>query len=248
MSNGIIRADFNTRVAEIEKYFEFIKHLEDDNRVLTNYDKSNSISIDDDHLKIFKANGFLLLYNLIESTMLNSVVSIFDEIKVKGLSYNDLSEQVKKYWFKYKYKHDENMKLETLYNKFYIIVEDIVKNVTLELIDKLEYGGSIDAQRIKNLAKSLGVVFVHHGYNKDTHGKALVEIKQKRNSLAHGNESFANVGKDITYYGNETVETTGIVINSFGMKHFKDFTIEHLDKFIDSVETYIANETYKTAV
>lgn len=246
--SAIIRADFNVRVAEIDKYFEFIKNLEDDNRILTNYESSTTIRIDDDQLKIFKANGFLLLYNLIESTMLNSVISIFDEISVKNLSYKDLSEKVKKYWFKYKHKHDDNIKDATLYEKFYIIVEDILKDVTLDLIDKLEYGGSIDGRRIKELAESLGVEFENINYNIDTHGKILLEIKSKRNSLAHGNISFANVGKDVTYYGNVTENEGVITYNSFGMIHFKTFTIEHLDKFIDCIEDYINNEKYKLAI
>lgn len=243
-----LRGDFDTRVVEIEKYFDFLKHLEDDNVILTKHDKSTTIKLDDDHLKIFKANGFLLLYNLIESTVLNSVIAIFDEIQVKGLCYNQVSEKVKKYWFKYKYKHDDNIKEDNLYEKFYNIVEDIVKNVTLDLINKLEYGGSIDAKRIKDIAGSLGADFDYADYDKEKHGKVLVEIKSKRNLLAHGNESFANIGKDITYYGIETLEGADVKINSFGLQHFKKFTIEHLEKFIDCIENYIIEEGYKTAV
>lgn len=246
---SVIQDDFNTRVEEIEKYFAFLKNLEDDIRILANQDFSMTIRLDDDHVKIFKANGFLLLYNLIESTILNSVVAIFDEINVKGITYKDLSREVKKYWFKYKYKHDENINEENLYNKFYTIVEGIITDVTLDAINKLEYGGSIDHRRMKDIAESLGVNFKDPpNYNHETHGKTLIDIKKHRNQLAHGNISFANLGKDFTYYG--TINDVDGTINytSLGLQHYKQFTIEHLQVYITCVESYIANEQFKSVI
>lgn len=246
--SAFLRADFDVRVQEIEKYFNFLKCLEDDVKFLSNHDNTHRLIIDDDQSKIFKANGIMLLYNLIESTILNSVVTIFDEIQMKSLSYSQVTEKIKKYWFKYKYKHDESIKEDSLYNRFYTIVEDIITNVALDLIDKLEYGGSIDARRIKDIADSLGADFVDPAYDKDKHGKTLLEIKAKRNLLAHGNESFASIGKNITYYGVETTHGVEVRIDSFGLRHFQMFTIEHLEKYIDCIEDFISNEKYKIAI
>ena len=67
-----VQQDFQTRAGEIENYFRFVQLLADGEILLTpsdatvpplNRDDSDSL------LKTLKANGFILLYNLVESTM-----------------------------------------------------------------------------------------------------------------------------------------------------------------------------------
>ena len=135
----VFRDEFNNRLAEVNKYFDFLEKIESEYKILMNHSKTLSFTIDDELLKILKANGFLILYNLIEATILNSIIAIFDEIKVDNLSYEKVSEKIKKYWFKNKYKHSDAIKDENLNNKFYILVEEVISNITLEIIkDRIE--------------------------------------------------------------------------------------------------------------
>ena len=151
----VFRDEFNNRLAEVNKYFDFLEKIESEYKILMNHSKTLSFTIDDELLKILKANGFLILYNLIEATILNSIIAIFDEIKVDNLSYEKVSEKIKKYWFKNKYKHSDAIKDENLNNKFYILVEEVISNITLEIIkDRIEYGGNIDARRIKEISEN----------------------------------------------------------------------------------------------
>jgi hypothetical protein len=54
-------------------------------------------SADQDVLfKTLKANGFLLLYNLVESTMKNAIEAIFDEFKGRGVSFDSCRSEVRK--------------------------------------------------------------------------------------------------------------------------------------------------------
>src|SRR4030067_3498224 len=101
-----VKREFQDRHYEIDKYFQFLETLENDFRNLINLNSQNETQyqIDDDLFKILKANGFLLLYNLIESTILNSIIAIFDELSISNKSFKDVSEKIRRYWLKDKYK------------------------------------------------------------------------------------------------------------------------------------------------
>lgn len=246
----IFKQEFESRKEEIEQYFIFLQNIENDFRLVSNYQKNSSFTIDDELLKVLKANGFLILYNLVEATILNCVTAIFDEIKLNNLSYSNVSDNIRKYWSKHIYRFDEKISEEKLLReKFYNIVEKIISNVALEISDRLEYGGSIDAKIMKKIANELGVVLSLDYYREDLHGKALVDIKKNRNDLAHGKKSFSDIARDITYNGVITTKEDGtIVILSFGLVHFKNYTLEHLENFISSIEDYIKNKSYKLIV
>ncbi|MGB0878959.1 MAG: MAE_28990/MAE_18760 family HEPN-like nuclease [Polaribacter sp.] len=236
--NSLIRDEFESRILEVDKYFDFIERIDNGYQLLNDFEKETFI-IDDDLLKILKANSFLILYNLIESTILNCIVGIFDEIKTENLSYKDVTQSIKIYWSKNIYRFDEKIKEDRLIReKFYNIVERIISDIALEISDRIEYGGSIDAKKIHKIAKDLEIVFPLNHYKENLHGKVFSDIKKNRNDLAHGKKSFSDIGKNVTYTGNE-------MIKQLGLKHFKNYTIEHLGVFISSVEKYLINKSYK---
>lgn len=246
----IIREEFETRVAEVIKYFDFLQKIDtEDYRLLNNYSQQPVFIIDDDLHKILKANGFVILYNLIESTIYNSVVAIFDELNVDNLDYHKCTESIKRFWLRHVYKYDELIVNENLiYNKCYNIVQKIFDDVALNITENLKYGGSLDGKMIRKLALELGVILSEEHYKKDLHGIALLNIKSNRNDLAHGKKSFSDIAKDITYNGLITYNAEGDEqIQSLGLKHYKNFTIEHLDKYISSVEIFIGDKSYKLA-
>ena len=233
----IFRNDFESKVCEVENYFSFLEKVECEYIFLFRKSKDEPFIIDDELFKILKANGFLILYNLIESTILNTVVAIFDEIKQQNLSYTDISEKIRLYWSKHKYKYDETITEKRLFERFHQIVNEIINNIPIEIINRIEYGGSLDANKIRKVSNDLGIDFsTKHYYKEDKHGKCLQKIKEYRNSLVHGKKSFSEIGREMTY--NE-------IDNILGLKNYKDFTIEHLTHFLDSVEEYIKSEKYK---
>ncbi len=99
--------------------------------------------------------------------------------------------------------------------------------------------------RIKEISDSLGINLITTHYKKENHGEALLKICKKRNDLAHGVYSFSDIGKDITYNGTVVTSGTTPLITNFGLKHFKQFTEEHLEKYIESVENFIRLKSYK---
>lgn len=236
-----IRNEFDKRKAEIDIYFDILKNIEQDKPKLISVDlledsKQNEIIFDSERINIFRASAFLLLYNLVESTVFNSVVSIFDSINSERhnpkLKYFDVIDDIKKYWLDNIYKHDERIKKETVINTYLEISNRIFSESLLLASNYIKYGGSLDASRIKDTAKLLGIstTLIEDGYRRETHGEALKEVQQKRNWLAHGEKSFAEIGQDYPYSR---------------LNDWKDYIIEHLGKFISSVEHYVDKEQYK---
>ncbi|MGC8451674.1 MAG: MAE_28990/MAE_18760 family HEPN-like nuclease [Cylindrospermopsis raciborskii] len=88
-------ADFNANAQEVTQYLIFLKRLDQDLIKLTmKKDKTKSINLS---LKnTLMATGFVLLYNLVESTMRSGIQAIFDELKDKKISFDDVNQQVKK--------------------------------------------------------------------------------------------------------------------------------------------------------
>ena len=62
--------DFDERAQEVSKYFLLLKNLEQGSILLSmgNVKNTKTKNIDTELAKTLKATGFLLLYNLIEST------------------------------------------------------------------------------------------------------------------------------------------------------------------------------------
>jgi len=52
--------------------------------------------IDSELINTLKASGFLLLYNLVESTMRNAIEAIFDELQSQGVDYDKIRPELKK--------------------------------------------------------------------------------------------------------------------------------------------------------
>ncbi len=229
--------DFQRRSKEVEIYFDILLSIDKfDKPKLVAFDGINEkqveIVFDSERKNLFRASAFLLLYNLVESTIFNSVIAIFDSIEEKGYKYNHVIDEIKRYWLNNIYKHDERIQKDSVINSFMQIALKIF-NETLTLASTyIDYGGSLDARNIRATATKLGINIqkLQTGYNELTHGAALKEVCQKRNWLAHGEKSFSEIGQDYDY--NQ-------------LNDWRNYITEHLERFIESVESYIEAEGYK---
>lgn len=234
------RLEFEKRKKEISVYFEILEVIELDKPQLSAFDIigniEKNVSFDSEKINIFRASAFLLLYNLVESTVFNSVISIFDAINSNShtplLKYKDVIDEIKLYWLNNLYKHDEMLKEQTIAKKIKGITDKVFNDSLALASSQIEYGGSIDSLKIRETAKSLGIQTntITSGFRKETHGEALTDIKQKRNWLAHGEKTFAEIGQDYPFTS---------------LNNWKTYTFEHLERYINAIEDYISNEKYK---
>lgn len=229
--------EFKTRVDETNKYFDFIVSVESSNtsvvsRVNSDGSYSEIYKFDIDLTRILKANAFLLMYNLIESTIINGIFEVFNSIKNERVSYQRISTELKKVWLNMKLNHDKNMAKETLVNQLIILSEEII-NLTIIEIEKSEikFQGNLDAGKIYDLAKIYGISN-HPQFRQDTVGEAFKEIRDKRNSLAHGDLTFKECGKNFT-------------IQQIG--EYKNCVIDYLKLILDNIADYINKKNYLCA-
>lgn len=235
----VIREEFDKRVNEINSFYEILNIIELESPKISAYDIINSkditVAINPEKIDTLRSTSYLLLYNLIESTIYNSIITIFDEINDSRLKYFEIIEDVQKYWLNNLYKHDDKKRKETIIETIMKIANQIF-NDTIELAsNEVNYGGSLDAQTIFATAKSMkiGVGNIRRIYDESLHGQILIDVKKKRNWLAHGEKSFIEVGSSSTV--SQLVEA-------------KTYICEFLTEYIISVENYILNKEFKVAL
>ena len=187
---------FNDRVAEINLYYEAITQLYDaQSSVKTNYAYFN-----DDFLKMLKANALMMVYNLIESSVMNGILEIYDQVKKLELSYKDVRKEIKDIWFSYKFNqvYDRHAHYNSYRNKALEILNEVINDEIIKLDrNAAEIKGNLDADAIRNICREHGIVFYD-----DTNcrgGYVLSDVKDKRNNLSHGTISFVECGRDYSF-------------------------------------------------
>ena len=224
MTSALIQ-DFAERSKEVSKYFIFLKCLEQGAIKLSMNSMDNNPNkikvVDPELLKTLKASGFLLLYNLVESTMRNVIEAIFDKLKSDRISYDQIRPELKKIVLK----NLKNRDTDKIFSSITAISMDII-NAGFNKEDL--FSGNIDGKKIRDTANKYG--FSHStDHAKTGDGTDLLTIKINRNNLAHGVKSFTEVGRE---------KTAGELLV------IKNKVIRYLRQILQNIETYLDNAEY----
>ncbi|MGR3317714.1 MAG: MAE_28990/MAE_18760 family HEPN-like nuclease [Candidatus Anammoxibacter sp.] len=222
---------FEISKAEINNYFGFLEIFDNDDTKLQYKKEGKDIieRIQPQFQIVLIANAFLILYNLIESTIRNSIKEMYTKINDDEVRYEGLSENLKKIWIKEITENlkEDNYRPETLHDYIFCLVKDILDGETIILSEEnVSFSGNLDAEKIRCLAEQIGFDISPNG-----NGRNLVKIKDKRNRLAHGEQTFYEVGKDFTVKE---------------LCDFKDETFKYLSDVINKIEIFISNKKYTT--
>lgn len=218
--------DFNTRVNEINTYFKLLDSIinQDANLFYPNKRTHKYKKIDDELIKVLKANSFLLLYNLIESSMKLSITEIYDSITLKTKKYDQVKMEIRKIWLSENYKNFNGKGTEFVFNAINNLAEDIID---IKFKPEKVISGNIDGRKIREFSEYIGFSsLTHHTAKK---GIKLLQVKTQRNNLAHGSISFADCGRQYTY---EDLNST------------KNEVIIYLRGIIKNIQRYIEDENY----
>lgn len=213
------RIGYNKRLHEIEVYFNTLKLLDAGNCSIKCVDilgNESYTEINSDLSTILKANGFLLLYNLIESTIRMSLDAVINSMHDSNVTFRSLSDELRKLWIRQEGKNANEDKIMLIANS---VLDDHLLKFKKEFIN---ISGNIDAQEIRNIFKKLGGAEI-------SNGRHLKTIKDKRNHLAHGEFSFSEIGRDFT-------------VNDLFV--YKDSTKDYLEKVLDEIQSYLDNKAY----
>lgn len=199
---------FEERIEEIELYYIALKELQE----LQLNGTSNSEYSSDEFLKILKANALLMIYNLVESTVMGGILEIYDKFKQDGFTYSTVSKEIKDIWFSYKFKqvYDTTAHYHSYREKALEIVNAIMVGEIIELDRKAaDISGNLDAQQIRNVCKEHGIQFTTEESCRG--GVVLQTVKDRRNDLAHGTLSFAECGRDYTVNDLESIKDETVI-------------------------------------
>lgn len=221
------RLNFEKRKLEINTYLDYLLLLDKDSIELK-YTESQEVkykTVTPEFLTTLTANSFLLLYNVIESTIRNSIIAIYDNIKAENVTFNELSDNLKKLWTKFETDRfkEGNFRMETI-RDFVLDFANKIANEDVVMFSEewMDFSGNLDANEIRSLAEKIGFL-------KSPDGRNLVKIKDKRNRLAHGEHTFYDVGKDFSV--REIVE-------------LKTEVFDYLDDVVKNVGDYIESKNY----
>lgn len=218
-----VQQDFQDRVNEIESYFDFVLNVANGNTQLIKkgeaLESAYSSQNQSDLVRTFKATAFLLLYNLMESTVSNAVEAIFDELSSLTISYDDCRKEIRR------------VVLTNLKQQDVVEILPVLSRLSIDVVSKTFrknkiVSGNVDAKKIRKVADEYG--FAHPSAD----GTSLATIKSSRNDLAHGSKSFAEVGRDYTI--TQLIE-------------MKDKAIDYLNAMLANVASYIIQQHYLSA-
>lgn len=213
---------FEERKAEVDFYFTvLIEVLKPDTSIIT---------LDNHRFgRMLKSNFLLMLYNLIESCVKQGFEEIYSAIESRGLPYKQVSETLRDIWSGYEISlaiHDDSTQ-----NTYAQRVKKIIKQVISEtplIIAKgaMNVSGNLDAKQIRNLLKKHQITFVETNAGEKHH---ILSVKNKRNSLTHGDESFDEAGRDFT---------------TDDLKKFKDEVFIFINDVLNAMKIYYDQQLF----
>ncbi len=194
---------FENRVVEVNKYFAFLKLLDEPQVSITLPQRTQrKVMPIDSHLhRMMKASSFLVLYNLVESTIRRALTEVYERIEDKG-AYANLTDKLRAEWIRQRCSplRDPNVRSDTIESYAAQLIDEVLQGGSIKLSQRgnsLRNTGNLDAKRIRELCDRHGIALQIHYTAKG--GGELRTVKTKRNSLAHGDELFSEVGRDFTY-------------------------------------------------
>ena len=173
-----VREDFYERAQELRIYLRHVQQVSERAKSPTELATAKSL----------RAAGYLLTYNLIEATARNAVTSVFDHLRNKVVTFDALNRQLKCILLT----HAQDRNPDELAADLQSIATDLVAKA---FDSKRLFSGNVDARKLRDMAKRVG-----YSVNQATRSAApsLQIVKDYRNDLAHGNKTFAEVGRDAT--------------------------------------------------
>lgn len=231
------RDSFEIRKEEIGCFLDFIEDIticegalqlsvvreEDGRRVVDTIVKPIRSSL----LDTMKANAFLLIYNLIESTFRQSLEAVGRYAEKHGHSYDVLSEEMQKYLLSQLDSFSVRDSVVGSHRANTLLSSAIVKSgFSASLTD----GGNISYRYIKKFWSKIGLnvgrePVVEFG------GKfePLKHVKDRRNDLAHGHLTFMTCGEQVS-------------IDQ--LKVIRDEVVRYLAQYLDNVELFLESKAH----
>lgn len=224
------RNKFSQSIEDINDFFSLLKYIDSIESYkgikLTCSSVLPPLLITSTQQKCMRGHAVLMLYNIVESTVVECILAIFDAIRDEHLKYSELGDSLRNQWLQTKMSNGDTIKTRIAKTK------EIISNINSDILfaDSVgRFNGNVDLRVILNVCKDFKLQLGNIP-NKDKVATTLKAIKDVRNHLAHGDISYSNFGSSI------------LCSDILG---YKEVTVNFLTFFMDKVEEYISNKEYK---
>lgn len=183
-----------------------------------------------DVIVVLKSAVFIALYNNIEAT----AYSIFERIhhSASSLNYDQLANPLKIKMLRYSFGKDAGTYIK---DQQKIIEEELKFRLRSQTFPEISeylrrqqlFSGNIDARKLNVIGKSFGMVRLN--FSKQD-AERMLWVKNKRNKIAHGEQSMSDGGQGI---------------KTSDLKHSLTSVNAILRSFILEVDTYLIAESYR---
>lgn len=197
-----IQRELRGRVRDIFAYLRLLQFLQKAGAVQDRDGKLFHVDLETIH--VMKAGVFLHLYNLVESTVTAGLERIAEDIRASGLKFQDINDPWRRAWVISLSKLDEDLAVDNRLMAALSLCEAVASGITLDIKPKISVG-NLDDRRIDDLFRKYGItVRVSPAVHKKVKYQVLNDqgflglVRVRRNALAHGLNSFADVGRDYT--------------------------------------------------
>lgn len=223
-----VRDLFDRRRNEVDRYLEFLVAIDDvrANAIAHVPDDGEAVfapgGMSRELVKTLRANGYLLIYNLVESTMTNAIDAIHRCFDVDDCEFSALSEHLKKIVL-------ENFKRVIGNGSEKVLGSDHPVQramITLGYNKEAIFSGNLDAREIRETASRYGFQVVERNAAESRGGIGLKSVKDTRNNLAHGKQSFEECGQQTSADSLRTTGREAIAYLSDALSGVEDFVKE----------------------
>lgn len=229
-----IKQTFDEHKEEISLFYSFLDDIiTKEGRLIINPPTNNVQNIKLETIAILKASFLMMLYNCVESTVVNCLNAIISSIHQEGCKYGELSDHLQRvaiaaYAYRANLCNNKDKRNEKEKERIdFLIGLTPVKLDVRSMVGSSSQGtfsGSLDAKEIRILFAKLGLNLAELTCDE------MVRTRDVRNKLAHGEKSFQECGRDLSIQYLDVSKTN---------------TLTYLDTLISKVEDYIDRKSFK---
>ncbi|EJP41439.1 TPA: MAE_28990/MAE_18760 family HEPN-like nuclease [Acinetobacter baumannii] len=194
--------EFDDKCAEIERYIQFMNNLDSgaDNHLLAkdSHGYWSTKPITREVQKTIRASTYLLIYNLLESSMCDALDAIHLTLETESVDIQFVSKKLKRIIFSNLKKGLSEKSIDEIVNNN-IDLRPIIMRHGYNKRELLS--GNLDGDILKKIESKYGFQSYPVGGKEGIYNpKIIKEIKVKRNELAHGSLSFEQCGQSIPLF------------------------------------------------
>lgn len=195
MKTALSKDLLQSRRKEVMGYLRFLeKALETNATLQTPGGAPMSLELDLTHT--LKANAYLLLYNTVEAVMSQLMAEIHEEVKSSNVCLDDLNPNLYLEVIRSLKKGTEDIAESFAHPSGRPFVDYWLRDYEKRVQDNRNphFSGNIDSKRIKTIGRIYGFASGDEATDAKLTHEALQKAKNHRNTLAHGEKSFKDLG------------------------------------------------------